>query len=255
MLKVRLVLRSGKKKGRRVPVKSGTFYLGRHNTCNLRLKDTLISRWHCVFLQDEEQVVVTDLGSQNGTYVNGHRLNEGDSCRLQHHDTLLVGESEFRVSVRDAESGKGLIFRDPGSKIDLVTLSPEQKTSVAPKKTTPQAQNFDASKMSSMDAGELLRELEDMVGRPEGREAVDEFADDSVLDPAALSGEAIDPVDLSGLSNTSDPTLSMASPVLDTEPVGLSDKAAKLVKQEKEKAAPSPAEIAAKLLRAAGEDE
>ena len=57
--------------------------------------DTLISRVHCRLSASEAQLVVEDLDSTNGTYVNGERVK---AMRLEEGDRLRVGRSEFSVA-------------------------------------------------------------------------------------------------------------------------------------------------------------
>jgi predicted component of type VI protein secretion system len=62
--------------------------LGRHQDCDYRLNLSLISRHHCTFYQRGEEVWVHDMGSRNGTWLNGEPvtgpspLKEGDRLEL-----------------------------------------------------------------------------------------------------------------------------------------------------------------------------
>jgi hypothetical protein len=73
--------------GRTYPLSVGSTVIGRGDQANLRLPDVGISRRHARLDFDGGQVVLTDLGSTNGTSVNGQRvsavaLNPGDSIQL-----------------------------------------------------------------------------------------------------------------------------------------------------------------------------
>jgi pSer/pThr/pTyr-binding forkhead associated (FHA) protein len=75
------------------------FLLGRGTDCDVRLNDINVSRHHCLIRFRPEEVTLTDLGSSNGTYVNGHRvlsqvaLHTGDEIRLGEFRFLLdLGE-------------------------------------------------------------------------------------------------------------------------------------------------------------------
>jgi pSer/pThr/pTyr-binding forkhead associated (FHA) protein len=53
--------------------------LGRSRTCTLRLPgDATVSRQHCLIELDEGGVWVQDLGSLNGTLVNGEKIGQRD---------------------------------------------------------------------------------------------------------------------------------------------------------------------------------
>jgi Protein of unknown function (DUF3662)/Inner membrane component of T3SS, cytoplasmic domain len=73
--------------GRNYPLQMGSTVIGRGDQANLRLPDVGISRRHARLDFDGGQVVLTDLGSTNGTMVNGQRvsavaLNPGDMIQL-----------------------------------------------------------------------------------------------------------------------------------------------------------------------------
>nr|WP_204341703.1 DUF3662 and FHA domain-containing protein [Micromonospora terminaliae] len=73
--------------GRTYPLQMGSTVIGRGDQANLRLPDVGISRRHARLDFDGGQVVLTDLGSTNGTMVNGQRvsavaLNPGDMIQL-----------------------------------------------------------------------------------------------------------------------------------------------------------------------------
>jgi hypothetical protein len=73
--------------GRSYPLSIGSTVIGRGDQANLRLPDVGISRRHARLDFDGAQVVLTDLGSTNGTMVNGQRvsavaLNPGDVVQI-----------------------------------------------------------------------------------------------------------------------------------------------------------------------------
>jgi pSer/pThr/pTyr-binding forkhead associated (FHA) protein len=79
---------SGSCSGQRVRLDFHHFVVGAERDCNLRPLSPLLSRHHCVFKKDEYSLRVRDLGSTNGTFVNGRRifteaiLKPGDEVRI-----------------------------------------------------------------------------------------------------------------------------------------------------------------------------
>jgi len=81
--------------------------IGRSAGCSLRLLDPTASRRHCLIDAGGEVVWVRDLGSLNGTYVNGQlvgRRPDGAKSRqpfreLHDGDELRVGNHVFRVTL------------------------------------------------------------------------------------------------------------------------------------------------------------
>ena len=74
---------------RTLKLPEGTLDVGRMADCWLTLDDDLISRYHARFHISAELAVVEDLGSRNGTYVNGDRL-EG-KINLHNADRVRIG--------------------------------------------------------------------------------------------------------------------------------------------------------------------
>jgi len=70
--------------------------LGRHDDCVIRIKSSQVSRRHCELFEVGGQLMLRDLGSSNGTYVNGKRVT-GEQT-VKHGDELTVGAVTFRVA-------------------------------------------------------------------------------------------------------------------------------------------------------------
>ena len=65
--------------------------IGRGTDCDLRLGDFNISRHHCLIRVRSGEVTLTDLGSSNGTYVNGHRVSA--PTPMHRGDSLQIGST------------------------------------------------------------------------------------------------------------------------------------------------------------------
>jgi Protein of unknown function (DUF3662)/FHA domain len=76
--------------GSRFPLGDGPVTLGRLPECDLVLNDPNVSRRHAEFRQTTDGVVVTDLGSTNGTRVNGVPVREQ---QLVSGDEITVGST------------------------------------------------------------------------------------------------------------------------------------------------------------------
>ena len=68
--------------------------LGRDEDCDVRLEHKSISKLHCVLVKTDGLLLVRDLGSTNGTRVNGQRVRR---AALLPNDTLAVANMKFRV--------------------------------------------------------------------------------------------------------------------------------------------------------------
>lgn len=73
--------------------------LGRHQGCELRLFDETTSRRHARITCTDDEVTLEDLGSSNGTWLNGVRI-EGPA-RLFEGDVLRIGDTQLRYLCGD----------------------------------------------------------------------------------------------------------------------------------------------------------
>jgi signal transduction histidine kinase len=81
-----------------VPV-DGELVVGRAPTCELAINDPRLSRRHARFFLEEGDLHVEDLGSPNGTLVNGQRIGR---ARLRAGDSIIVGKTELKVASPDS---------------------------------------------------------------------------------------------------------------------------------------------------------
>jgi pSer/pThr/pTyr-binding forkhead associated (FHA) protein len=96
---------------------SAHWILGRSRSCSLRLPgDATVSRQHCLIEMDTRGVWVQDLGSLNGTLINGTRISRGNApcdpdatCvesprqELADGDELRICNNVFAVCLQEAE--------------------------------------------------------------------------------------------------------------------------------------------------------
>src|ERR671927_342506 len=68
--------------------------VGRLDSCDLPIDDRSVSREHARFSRLRDTYILEDLGSTNGTLVNGRRINE--SVILRPGDVVTFGSVEFR---------------------------------------------------------------------------------------------------------------------------------------------------------------
>jgi hypothetical protein len=71
----------------------GLTVIGRGANCNLTIDDALLSRDHAAIRLSDARVTIRDLGSRNGTFVNGERIT--DDAELHDGDRIRVGTTEM----------------------------------------------------------------------------------------------------------------------------------------------------------------
>lgn len=85
----------GKNAGKRFTLPIGSFSIGRATTCHLRVASDDVSRLHCELQIVPNGVVVKNLHSRNGTYLNGSRILE--PVMIREGDHVRVGPLEFEL--------------------------------------------------------------------------------------------------------------------------------------------------------------
>lgn len=73
---------------------------------DILLQDESISRLHARFFREEQDIVVMDLNSRNGTCVNGKKLQPGEQITLQKGDIIQFGRERYHFSFIDRSSQK-----------------------------------------------------------------------------------------------------------------------------------------------------
>jgi len=117
-----LIMQEGQDAGRSWPIEKDRVIIGRGEDCDVVLGERRVSRRHAQIRRLDSQYVLEDLGSRNGTYVNGREtigpyvLQDGDEIQI----ALCV-----RLSFVGAEATAPLVFerrKRPGLYLDKERL-------------------------------------------------------------------------------------------------------------------------------------
>lgn len=95
-MQTKLIVASGKSAGRAIAVKRSPLLIGRAEECDVRPLSEDVSRRHCAIHVGPADAWAEDLGSRNGTFVNGVRIKE--KTKLADGDLVRVGALELKVS-------------------------------------------------------------------------------------------------------------------------------------------------------------
>ena len=91
-----LLVKSGFYEGLEVPLAVGTTVIGRGRRADIVLAEPTISREHAVFRWSSEGWYVEDLGSTNGSFANGVRIQ---SYKLKQGDEIVMGKLVVEVTL------------------------------------------------------------------------------------------------------------------------------------------------------------
>jgi sigma-B regulation protein RsbU (phosphoserine phosphatase) len=134
-----LVILHGPDAGRHISLTGGRILLGRNADCTITLAGKQVSRQHANITTAEGQYFLEDLGSSNGTFVNGKRVAPNRPVPLAEGDTFQIGPYLFslrpttqtvaddkedshvvRETVSATSLNEKLIAQDPATKLQVV---------------------------------------------------------------------------------------------------------------------------------------
>ena len=106
---------------RELTITQPEYLIGRGPDCDLRLPATEVSRHHCIIRLMAGEASVIDLGSVNGTFLNGQRVRSqatmynGDRLQVGEYAFLLqLGDQDPRSNPPDLATGQTVKLRDAG---------------------------------------------------------------------------------------------------------------------------------------------
>lgn len=87
---------------RDIPIKDFPFYIGKDKSRNqLVLKESSVSRLHAVLTIRGQEVLLTDLDSTNGTYVNGQKVEKNQPVLINNSDELAFSREVYLFKVKE----------------------------------------------------------------------------------------------------------------------------------------------------------
>jgi pSer/pThr/pTyr-binding forkhead associated (FHA) protein len=100
-MKPRFAIISGPLSGQTFEIPPGEFVIGREKDCQLAVDSPILARHHCMLLWDSSTLIVRDLRSPSGTWVNLEPIRRND-CILANGDTGRVGRLVIRVELESS---------------------------------------------------------------------------------------------------------------------------------------------------------
>ena len=96
-MNAKLLVVQGRPQGKSIQFAPGEYIFGRGQECHVRPNSEWVSRQHCMLRVTADGTFVRDLGSRNGTLINGVRLV--GEVRLEHGDQLQIGPLVFETQL------------------------------------------------------------------------------------------------------------------------------------------------------------
>jgi len=162
---------SGPLKDSTVPLSEDEITIGREASNGVAVSDPSVSRKHCALLGREGKFLVRDLGSRNGTLVNGGAVQEH---WLKHGDEITTGDSSFLFLLEEEEVGPAagrVEFEDSLRTAETTVIHPKDVVYLQPDRllrelpaTSHVARNLNALLKISRIV-HAIRDLDDLQGQ------------------------------------------------------------------------------------------
>ena len=90
--------------------KNQELIIGRSSELEMVLIEDMVSRHHAKITTTNDEIFIEDLGSTNGTFVNGEKITK---CKLKEGDRILIGTSIIKLVYEEYEAGKSGLSASP----------------------------------------------------------------------------------------------------------------------------------------------
>lgn len=190
-MKFSLIVVSNTTPVKEIPIRLPEFVIGRDPECHLRPASPMISKKHCAFVTQGEQVLFRDFGSTNGSFVNDVKV-EGE-VYLQDGDTVKFGPLVFKAKLQATASMPSLSTVVTGTEKTVVEKTSEP---VIVDKTVVQQKALPKMMTSNAQSGRRAGAVEDDIAA-----MLFNFADapsgsipsDEIPLGSTIAGVAVDP--------------------------------------------------------------
>jgi len=180
--------------GREHPIRPGVNTIGREG--DVTIVDGKVSRRHAQITNDNGVLVIEDLGSTNGTKVNGAALNPGDKTTLQGGETVSFGGIELKLSMPGAKGGNTTQIISSNKTAAIAT---PPKVEVPPAKLVGEGKEFPLHKGSNSFGRKADNDVQIADPYVSGKHGIIEIADDGlfVTDIGSTNGTMLNDAKLS----------------------------------------------------------
>ena len=94
----------------------GITYVGRSAINDVQIKDNYVSREHLLLRKVGGKILVRDLGSKNGTFVNGNQIHPGTEFEVKEGASIVIGMSVICLGEKGSEEVLALMDSVSASK-------------------------------------------------------------------------------------------------------------------------------------------
>jgi pSer/pThr/pTyr-binding forkhead associated (FHA) protein len=159
--------------------------IGRREDCDLRIPLGDISRKHCRLIKDGNVLKLEDLGSSNGTYRNGERIQETE---LSPGDTIQLGPIAFVVQIEGVPEEdemqpmvRGAAPAQADEEAEILEEAVLEEDETAPPVAASSVPDGEFDPMAFLNGASDSGTMDALGGEPEIVEDLDAAADDEIV--------------------------------------------------------------------------
>ena len=160
-----LIVQSGRQSGARRPLQIPLTVIGKAAGCDIRLNSTNIGEMHCLLVHGPTGLMIRDLDSTQGTFVNGERIT---SLNLKDGDQLTIGSFQFRLHLPP----RSFAFPDQSAAGEPVKITESDQDALRLQAAAVAAQqcSLGEEEANLMHRKSALERQEEQLGEPSRRE-------------------------------------------------------------------------------------
>ncbi len=133
-----ITVRSGPEPGKTFPLEREELFMGRDLANDITISDPEVSRRHARFIMQEENILLEDLGSTNGTFLNGERISTPQ--QLRPGDVVTLGENIVLVFEKSQYDPDATVVSSAAAKPVQTAAQPRQRSYQQPAQAAPHQQ-------------------------------------------------------------------------------------------------------------------
>jgi pSer/pThr/pTyr-binding forkhead associated (FHA) protein len=99
----------------------GITYIGRSAINDVQIKDNYVSREHLLLRKVGDKILVRDLGSKNGTFLNGNQIHPGTESEVTEGASIVIGMSVICLGEKGTDEVLALMGSVSTSKVHGAT--------------------------------------------------------------------------------------------------------------------------------------
>ncbi len=128
----RLIVKQGPQIGIIFPVVGDRVRLGREEANDIKIQDAEVSRRHCELVWKDNALIVQDIGSSNGTFVNGTQVTTPTT--LKAGDRIGLGQTILVLEFDPVGEGAQAAYELPPSSRPIAPSAPHAAQQTVPQK-------------------------------------------------------------------------------------------------------------------------